>query len=170
MQTYEFERAEVAVGEGAARRRHEAPHVCLRVESAPSGAAVAKGVRNEFLNGRLSAEGELTEICLPGQSLLREGREATLTLAALGKWSTVRVLATRLIDVRPCEPKQRYYRWSFLVVGQAHDPLRLFPAARDGDLLEIDDLLGLLGATRDDLGGAAYDSEGGFLLVDTAGP
>lgn len=166
MPTYEFERAELAIGEGAARRRHEAPRVCLCIESAPDKTPIVKGVRNEFLNGRLSAAGELTEICLPGQSLLQIGREATLKLVACGKWSTLRVLATQLLDVQPCEPKQRYYRWSFLVVGQQHDPLQLFPIAGDGERLEIDDLLDLLGATRADLGGAAFDGEGGFRLVD----
>ena len=37
MQLYEFERAEVAVGEGQARRRHEAPRVSLCVREAPPG-------------------------------------------------------------------------------------------------------------------------------------
>jgi hypothetical protein len=166
MQTYEFERAEVVVGEGAARQRHEAPRVTLRVERAPQGAQVLKGVRNEFLNGRLAADGELTEVCLPGRSLLARGREATLRLIAHGKWTSVRVLATELLDVQPCEPGQRCYRWAFLVVGQTYDPLNLFPGARDGELLAVDDLLDLLGATRDDLGGAVFNAEGGFRLAD----
>src|SRR5262245_3069052 len=106
MQTYEFEQAEVMVGDGLARQRHEAPHVTLRVERAAQGAPVVKGVCNEFLNGRLSAEGELTEVCLPGRSLLKSGKEAILKLGAHGKWTTVRVLTLRLLDVQPCEPKQ----------------------------------------------------------------
>jgi hypothetical protein len=165
MHTYEFERAEVVVGDGAARQRHEASRVTLRVERAAAGAPALRGVRNEFLNGRLSAEGELTEVCLPGRSLLRSGHEATLKLSAHGRWSTVRVLAMQLLDVQPCEPKQRYYRWAFLVVGQAYDPLGMFPGARDGEMLEIDGLLDLLGATRDELGGAVFDGEGGFRLA-----
>jgi hypothetical protein len=164
MQLYEFEKAEVATGEGLARQRHEVSRVTLCVRKAPQGTPRQPGVQSDFLNGRLGVDGKLSEVCLPGRSLLRKGMQATLKLSTGGKSSVVQILVLDLLDVEPKEPKQRLYLWSFLVTGQTRDPLALFPSARDGELLGMDDLLTLLGATRDDVGGAKFDTEGGFKL------
>jgi hypothetical protein len=169
MQLYEFERAEVAIGEGQARQRHEVLRVSLCVREAPKGAPRVSGVRSDFLNGRLGVDGKLWEVCLPGRSLLRKGAQATLKLSAGGRSSVVQILVLDLLDVEPREPKQRLYLWSFLVVGQDRDPLELFPSAKAGELLEMDELLSLLGATRDDLGGATFNSEGGFTFQGSPG-
>jgi hypothetical protein len=163
-----FAEAELIVGEGLKRRHGKLLDVRLDVTVAPAGSPTTPGVRSPFLNGKVRAEGTFIEVCRPSNSLLAPGREAVIKISHQGRWSLVSVLVLSLGPIDCPARGARHYHWPFLVTGKPCDALGLFPDTAKNGELALEDLLDLLGATRDDLGrteeGAAvrFNAEGGF--------
>src|SRR5438445_10474330 len=155
-QRHTFATAALVVGEGQSRKYGTVRDVVLNVTTAPGPQPA--GANSPFLDGRIRAEGEFVEECRPGASLLARGRQAVLKLSVGRHWSLVTVLVVDLGEVRSVSPKERLYQWKFLVVGRPVDRLHLFGADVQ-DELAIEDLLGLLGAGREDVGRTADGSK-----------